>query len=464
MEILIPTLLYRQVGLLIFKMKKKFERQGKPFGLAVLISFIFLISVYVVHALILTSIVWEDGSNVISAEHGSDVYFEAIVSTIPNNMDFSIKLFEDDTPIHTFIEKTNYHYYSYDNTFYITSQIWDMISIPHNYEIKIEAENSNGDTDQASIVLNFNYPNTNPLISDLYQAQNELFRGHGINVYCDASDQEDSLFDLQAIIQYRLPSSTTWVDTDEVFNEDIGFMAVVQTTLDDNQIGEWDFRCLVLDNDGGASEWTTDTNTVLVKNNPPEISPSISNQQTIGTDSFTFDLTNHKDDSEDSGTDLIWSIENQNPEFFEINMFGDIATVTPVSPGDGMVTFTLGDSDDGIDTQIVYITIESNLPPTANDVYVAITQNTQVQIVLDCQDPDDDELYSNFVSLPDHGDLAIENDKLYYTPDSQFYGSDEFDYYCYDGYEYSDDATVFITVSRNINPKPRTTRFVMAMH
>ncbi|MGY5881047.1 MAG: Ig-like domain-containing protein [Candidatus Thorarchaeota archaeon] len=96
--------------------------------------------------------------------------------------------------------------------------------------------------------------------------------------------------------------------------------------------------------------------------------------------------------------------------------------------------------------------IPTNVAPVANDDSYTMDQDTILPIgapgVLGNDvDSDGDSLETDLVSGPSNGGLVLNPDgSLVYTPASGFVGIDAFEYRAYDGTDYSDPATVTITV------------------
>ncbi|MHC1765230.1 MAG: Ig-like domain-containing protein [Verrucomicrobiia bacterium] len=89
-----------------------------------------------------------------------------------------------------------------------------------------------------------------------------------------------------------------------------------------------------------------------------------------------------------------------------------------------------------------------NAKPVANDQSLEIYEDETKQITLTASDEDGDELTYEVTALPTHGSLAQESPGVYsYTPVTDFFGADSFQFTAYDGTDTSDAATVTIEVS-----------------
>jgi hypothetical protein len=90
--------------------------------------------------------------------------------------------------------------------------------------------------------------------------------------------------------------------------------------------------------------------------------------------------------------------------------------------------------------------LDINDPPVAVGQNVSTTQETPIDITLTGLDEDGDELTFEIISGPDNGTLTGTAPHVTYTPDDGYVGEDSFTFRVFDGEEYSDPATVNITV------------------
>ncbi len=101
-----------------------------------------------------------------------------------------------------------------------------------------------------------------------------------------------------------------------------------------------------------------------------------------------------------------------------------------------------------IDNDTADIFIVCNHPPVANDDYATIYEdsvNNSIDVLANDSDIDGDELAIISMTAPSHGTAYIDGGMIYYTPDENYYGSDEFNYTISDGFA-TDTATVHITI------------------
>jgi VCBS repeat-containing protein len=169
--------------------------------------------------------------------------------------------------------------------------------------------------------------------------------------------------------------------------------------------------------------------------------------------------------SNESGQTLNFIVTNDNNGLFSVQpaiAANGTLTYTPVANASGSATVTVsihdngGIANGGVDTsatQTFTITVTAvNDPPTAVDdaygVHRDVTLNLSAPGVLtNDSDIDGDSLTAILVSDVSHGTLTLNPSGWFtYTPATDYAGSDFFTYRAFDGTDYSDTATVSITV------------------
>jgi hypothetical protein len=93
--------------------------------------------------------------------------------------------------------------------------------------------------------------------------------------------------------------------------------------------------------------------------------------------------------------------------------------------------------------------LDVNDAPVAVGKDVSTTQETPIDITLTGLDEDGDELTFEIISGPDNGTLTGTAPHVTYTPDDGYVGEDSFTFRVFDGEEYSDPATVNISVAES---------------
>jgi PKD repeat protein len=101
-------------------------------------------------------------------------------------------------------------------------------------------------------------------------------------------------------------------------------------------------------------------------------------------------------------------------------------------------------------------TVANNAPVTLDDNQVVVHENTvtTIDVLVNDTDSDGDSLLIDGLSVPEHGDVIVNNDKVVYTPDTNYVGSDNFSYTVSDGFGGYSTSVVNITVIANTNIAP----------
>ena len=114
----------------------------------------------------------------------------------------------------------------------------------------------------------------------------------------------------------------------------------------------------------------------------------------------------------------------------------------------------------GNETSLSYVVIVTtdvnNAPVTLDDNQVVVNENiaTTIDVLVNDSDPDGDSLLIDSLSVPEHGDVIINANKIVYTPDSTYVGSDNFSYTVSDGFGGYSTSIVELTVIANTNTPP----------
>ena len=127
-------------------------------------------------------------------------------------------------------------------------------------------------------------------------------------------------------------------------------------------------------------------------------------------------------------------------QVFETGMNGSI---NAIDARNGMIALG-GWEDNGSDTDMRAVLVDYTL--VADDQSVGTEEDTPVLITLTASDPSEDLSFS-VVDQPAHGVfIEVEMPNLTYLPNLDYNGSDSFTFKAYNGVEYSNVATVNITV------------------
>jgi hypothetical protein len=113
----------------------------------------------------------------------------------------------------------------------------------------------------------------------------------------------------------------------------------------------------------------------------------------------------------------------------------------------GTDIFQLKVNDGFFDSDVATITLVVNDAPTANNQILQVATNVSENITLTGSDPDGDQLTFSIVSSPSHGTLTGSSPTFVYAPNSDYTGTDSFTFVAFDGYAYSQLATVTLNIS-----------------
>ena len=218
-----------------------------------------------------------------------------------------------------------------------------------------------------------------------------------------------------------------------------------------NNQGTYPIGLKVTDNEGGEG---TDTTATLTVNNvaPTAVADcySVNEDETLTVDAANGVLKNDTDP-----VDPLTAIKVGEPANGQVTLNADGSfTYTPNRDYHGTDSFTYKANDVTADSEVVTVTITVNSvndPPVANDQSVTATEDIAKQIILTGSDPvEGTPVTYSIVQGPAHGTLGALNantGEVTYTPAENYYGSDSFTFQVYDGTNYSEAATVSITVN-----------------
>lgn len=129
---------------------------------------------------------------------------------------------------------------------------------------------------------------------------------------------------------------------------------------------------------------------------------------------------------------------------------------SPVTNYNGPDSFTFKVNDGALDSApaTVALTINPvNDPPTVQSQAIAISEDSPASITLSGADVDGDTLTYSITKQPTHGILTGTAPNLIYTPNTNYFGTDEVRYRASDGQTTSNEAVIAITIT-SVNDVP----------
>jgi len=108
-------------------------------------------------------------------------------------------------------------------------------------------------------------------------------------------------------------------------------------------------------------------------------------------------------------------------------------------------------------SDVVIVTTDANtVPVTLDDNQIVVSENTAITIdvLVNDSDSDGDSLLIDSFTVPVHGDVVLNANKLVYTPDSAHVGGDSFSYTVSDGFGGYSTSVVDLTVIADTNIPP----------
>ena len=165
---------------------------------------------------------------------------------------------------------------------------------------------------------------------------------------------------------------------------------------------------------------------------------------------------------QDPGDSLTFSTSQGANGTVSVNASG-LVTYTPRENFYGNDSFTFTVRDNGVpalssNTALVTVTVNAvNDRPTATAQSVSTDEDTPVTITMGWSDVDNEEVDMTFslYTQPSNGTAQINGNRVTYTPNANWHGTDSFQYRVSDG-QYSAQATITVTVN-SVNDVPVAT-------
>ena len=133
---------------------------------------------------------------------------------------------------------------------------------------------------------------------------------------------------------------------------------------------------------------------------------------------------------------------------YVVGTFSGTVRFAPFEPNETFLSTPSGSGDfDVFVSKSLGDTTGQNQPPIAANQQLTTPEDTPLAIVLTATDPEGDPLSYSIVAPPAHGVLSGTLPNLTYTPNPNFHGQDSFTFRASDGTNFSNTATVTITVT-----------------
>jgi len=167
---------------------------------------------------------------------------------------------------------------------------------------------------------------------------------------------------------YIFPQNApTWHSSTKTATDDT--LVEFQANIPLNGIYSW--NCIAKNSDNQEFFASQNRTFILdVNTNTRPTIQTIPDQTKDSLTSWSIDFTQYESDQEDSGPDLDWSISDFDTNILNIEVTdpdGDTITFTPLTYGTTTVNFTLTDSGNLKDSQIITITLENTSAPSSNN-------------------------------------------------------------------------------------------------
>jgi subtilisin family serine protease len=202
------------------------------------------------------------------------------------------------------------------------------------------------------------------------------------------------------------------------------------------------------------SHGATNQGTVTIMIKPVNHPPAAQGQSLVLNRNASVDITFAASDPDPGDTEFTFTVVDS-PRHGTLWTYPKVATYYPTNGFSGADTFTYKANDGKEDGPLatVHLTIRNaNNPPLAQDESVITKLNQSAPIHLTATDLDNDPLSYQLVTVPAHGGLSGHGANLIYRPKPGFLGKDLFTYRASDGKDFSQTATVSITVTDQNTP------------
>ncbi len=193
----------------------------------------------------------------------------------------------------------------------------------------------------------------------------------------------------------------------------------------------------VRDNLGVFSDSAVVTLTIIPENDAPELIGEIADTTVLeSSENIVINLADVFYDVE-NGSELTYSV-SENVNGLTVNVTDSILTLSFAEgvSDSGTVDITASDniSRDVVSTSFNVEIISVNDPPVVELISPELDEDTELEIVLVASDPEGDSLIYSIIQAPVNGSLSpVANNSYLFLPNSDFFGSDSFNYRVSDG-------------------------------
>ncbi|WP_231102535.1 Ig-like domain-containing protein [Pseudoalteromonas luteoviolacea] len=296
-------------------------------------------------------------------------------------------------------------------------------------------------SDPATVTVNLTPVNDAPVANDNTASLQEE-GSFEVNVLGNDTDvDENDSFNL---------ASVSVVDQPRFGQAVVNAQGAIVYTPNTNYFGDDTFTYTVEDAAGATSNKATVTMTVTPVNDAP-----VAAAQNLSLDEDDSLLVTLSATDQESDT-LSYQIQSGVSNGTLVAQSDTTWLYTPSAHFNGSDTFTFVANDGALDSQPASINLTVNAvndQPTVSAQSVHVDEEVALVITLAADDIDNDNLTYAIVNSPANGSYTQNENRITYTPNTNFFGSDSFTFKVNDGQIDSETATVDISVA-NINDAP----------
>ncbi|MEE2933475.1 MAG: tandem-95 repeat protein, partial [Pseudomonadota bacterium] len=226
-------------------------------------------------------------------------------------------------------------------------------------------------------------------------------------------------------------------------------------TPDENYYGSDSFRFTVTDANGAIDTGDVAIEVTPVNDAAPEANPD---SITVTEDTpLSFQASELIANDTDLDGDTLTVTAVSGGENGSVSLVDGVVTYSPRANYNGRDSFSysVSDGQGGVSEGSVSVTVSAvNDTPIAPATAVTLDEDTSWSGILAATDVDGDQLNYSLHTQPKYGSISVANNGAYvYTPNANYYGSDEFTYRVSDGNGGSTLGKVSLTIV-NINDAP----------